>query len=296
MMVRDFLVKAYSTVNQGRYLQTDWARRQFTRAYFRYKRHMDPLHANLVRRHPGLFRGGPVIDVGANIGYTSILFASAADPRFRVYAFEPEQRNFDMLRCTIRSSRYREQIVAVRAAVGQQDGVVELLPNNTSHAEHRVVTPAFKARGAFSDLTTVPSVSLDSFLAREQVRPLPCFVKVRVLGYELPVCLGLQRTLDAASQLVIALAYTPDVMKALGFDPSELIELFEQKGFAFYAISESGTLYPIPVPRRDLGRMMAHPSLSVKSQVPRPGPGLNLESVDRPGYLELLVSKKPLAI
>jgi FkbM family methyltransferase len=228
----------------------------------------------LVRSHPQLFRGGPILDVGANIGYTATLFAKAAPPEFKVYAFEPEPNNFAILGEMIKVSGSHERVVPIQAAVGQHDGDVELWRNPGSHADHRVLTSELRAGlpGRAPELFKVPLLNLDSFLARERIRPLPCFVKICVQGYELPVCRGLERTIDANPELSVALAYAPYAIKALGFDPDELVELFRSRGFSFYAIDERGGVRRVPAPVSDavdLGRLE---------------------------YLELLLTRRPLAL
>src|SRR5690606_25999933 len=64
----------------------------FRSAYFAYKYWYEDPYAGLLRRvRPG---PGHFLDVGANIGYSSWLFSRTIDPRFRIYAFEPERANF----------------------------------------------------------------------------------------------------------------------------------------------------------------------------------------------------------
>ncbi|MBI3653781.1 MAG: FkbM family methyltransferase, partial [Acidobacteria bacterium] len=115
MILKSLSVKAYSVINHSGVLDSAWGRRLFARAYFFYKHRLDPLYANLTRHYPELFRGGPIIDVGANIGYMASLFAKAAEPPFQVYAFEPEPANFAMLKENVCSGKYRERIVPIQA-------------------------------------------------------------------------------------------------------------------------------------------------------------------------------------
>src|SRR2546430_16632021 len=89
-------LRAYALAHLTGFLNTRVGDALFSRAYFAYKRREDP-HARLIRAHPELFRGGNVIDVGANIGYTAVLFARAIDDPFKVFALEPEQENFQRL-------------------------------------------------------------------------------------------------------------------------------------------------------------------------------------------------------
>src|SRR5690242_12041412 len=88
------LTGAYSRARRSGLLETTAGRWLFTSSYNLYKRYLeDPFHA-LAGRHPELFRGGHILDIGANIGYTSMVFARAIEPAYRVYSFEPEEFNF----------------------------------------------------------------------------------------------------------------------------------------------------------------------------------------------------------
>ena len=46
--------------------------------------------------------GDTVIDIGANISYFTILLANLVGPKGKVYAFELDPRNFDILQRTIK--------------------------------------------------------------------------------------------------------------------------------------------------------------------------------------------------
>lgn len=247
MELTNLLRGAYSLINQSSLLESPWMRRQFARAYFFYKRHLWASYPGLTRSRPELFSDGHILDIGANIGFTATVFAKAAVTPFKVYAFEPDQANFAMLSETIKAAGCQNKVVPVRAAVGQYDGQVELWRNPTSHADHRIFTQGFKGTvpDVKADIVTVPLVSVDSFLARENLRPSPCFVKICVQGYELPVCLGLQHTLETNPGLSVTFPYAPTVMRDMGFNPEELIELFRSRGFSFYAIGDRGELYPL---------------------------------------------------
>lgn len=273
MLLRNLLLKTYAVANRSHVFESPWMRRQLARSYFLYKHRLESPLTGLVHSHPQLFRGGPILDIGANLGYTASLFAKAALPEFKVYAFEPEPTNFVTLREMIRVTGNHDRVVAIQAAVGQHEGEIELWHNRRSHADHRVMTSKLRAglpNNGF-ELIKVPLVNLDNFIARERIRP-PCFVKICVQGYELPVCRGLERAIDANAELSVALAYAPYAIKALGFDPIELVEFFRSRGFAFYVIEE----------RRGLRQVSSRISDKV--------------DLGRLKYLELLVTRRPLAV
>ena len=173
------LLNAYAIAHRTGVLNTSVGDALFSRAYFAYKRFEDP-HAALIRAHPEIFRGGNVIDVGANIGYTTVLFARAIDVGFKVFALEPEEENFARLERNLRRHRVAERVVATRAAAGAASGSVGLRVNPMHHGDHQV-DPAG---------SSVPLVALDEF-------PLPIrFVKIDVQGYEPAVLAGMPKLLQ----------------------------------------------------------------------------------------------------
>lgn len=82
----------------------------------------------LTRRVTDLARkGGTLIDVGANLGYFSLLWA-AANPGNKCIAFEPSSRNIGILRRNIASNGFVSQIEVVPAAAGMAPGRLRFDP------------------------------------------------------------------------------------------------------------------------------------------------------------------------
>jgi FkbM family methyltransferase len=220
----------------------------FRRAYFLYKRVLeDPFH-NLARRSPELFRGGHVLDVGANIGYTASVFARAVDAGFGVWAFEPEGANFDALQALARRDR-RGVIHPVRAAVGERDGELELWVNEEHPGDHRVRTGSLAASPSserFGRSEKVRQLSIDGFLEAMDPPLGPIrFVKIDVQGYELPVCRGMARLLASArGPICVAMEYDPAMMRDMGFDPAECLRFFLERGFELRLLEQSGKALP----------------------------------------------------
>ena len=76
----------------------------------------------LSRRLHALARsGGLLVDVGANYGYFTCLWASAS-PRNRVVAFEASPRNTDGLRRNVEANGFGEQVEVESRAVGSETG------------------------------------------------------------------------------------------------------------------------------------------------------------------------------
>jgi FkbM family methyltransferase len=80
---------------------------------------------HLTRRLVELGRqGGRLIDIGANIGYFSLLWC-ACNPQNECIAFEASPRNVDLLRRNISQSGLEERIIVMPLAAGASKGRIQ---------------------------------------------------------------------------------------------------------------------------------------------------------------------------
>ncbi len=119
---------------------------------------------------------GLVVDVGANIGYYSLL---AAGRGVKVWAIEPEEINFSILSKNMRVNGYETRIKLMKVALGERVGYVRLKKSERNFGAHRVV----KDEGG-----RVKIVRLDD-LIDERVEVL----KIDVEGWEPGVIMGAKR-------------------------------------------------------------------------------------------------------
>jgi FkbM family methyltransferase len=252
-MLQRSLLAMYAAVQRTGVLDTALGRALYLRAYFAYKRHLEDPLLELARRHPELFTGGDVLDIGANVGYTASVLAAAAGAGSRVFAFEPERSNHAMLEEVVRSRGLGSRVFPVRAAVGDREGEVAIRINRRHRADHRVMTPELALRGGDAPSEIVPLVSVDEFAARERIQRV-AFVKIDVQGYELPVCEGMSGTLERSPDASVAFEYAPGMMRELGFDPGALLEFFVRRGYRMYLVRRGRALVPWAVSdQADLG-------------------------------------------
>ena len=234
----------YSLTRKSGLLETGLGRKLFTSSYFLYKRYLEDPFAALARSRPELFRGGDILDIGANIGYTAALFAGAADPDATVYAFEPEPFNFRLLQNSIRDRRLQERVMAVHSAVGERSGKIELWINDHHHADHRIATDSLRSNHlqAKDGYISVPITTVDSFLTQSgRGRPI-CFIKIDVQGYELSVCRGMTATMAQQPEVAVAVEYMPQALQELGYKPSTLLDWFGEREFRMYSLRKNGEL------------------------------------------------------
>lgn len=237
------LTNFYWLARKSGLLDTGLGKRAFSTSYFLYKRYLEDPYHDLITRHAELFRDGNILDIGANIGYTATVFSQAVSAEYKVYAFEPERFNYRLLERSARRSRTRQRIVPIRSAVGDRDGNIDLWENEHHHGDHRIITDHFRQTAALSHPVAVPIMRIDTFVAK-QPREFPVrFIKIDVQGYELPVCKGMESTLNMNPRSLVALEYMPSAIRALGFQPEELLLWLRQRNYQVYTLGEGGRLH-----------------------------------------------------
>jgi len=135
--------------------------------------------------------GGVVLDVGANIGVYSMLFARWGGSAGRVFAFEPAPSTLELLRAHLRLNQLEAQVEVVAQAVS--DKVGEAVFYTHSFSGENSLNPVFSARGDIASSVRVPVTTLDQFC---QARNLaPTLIKIDVEGFELQVLQGARETI-----------------------------------------------------------------------------------------------------
>ncbi len=81
--------------------------------------------------------GDVVLDIGANIGYYTLIFARLVGEQGRVYAFEPDPTNFQLLKKNIRANGYHN-VVFINKAVAEVSEPLSLYLCPDNKGDHRI--------------------------------------------------------------------------------------------------------------------------------------------------------------
>lgn len=236
------LVSIYKSINRTGLLDHPRTQSLFVSCYFIYKKYLEDAYAKLIKNYPHFFQEGHILDIGANIGYTSYIFSQALTSPYRIFAFEPEKRNVAILNKVAQSHRFVEKLTIVAAAVGDKEEEIEIWQNEGHHADHRVITEEFRKQlKSNAQIQKTSMITIDQFLTSCNALSPIAFIKIDVQGFELPVCLGMKRTLLANPNCIIGFEYSPSIMEALGYQAKELIHFFQNKNYFFYRLNKNGT-------------------------------------------------------
>jgi FkbM family methyltransferase len=156
--------------------------------------------------------GVTAYDVGANIGYITLLLAKAAGEAGRVYAFEALPSNVDRLRANLALNGLAGRVVVFAGAITGAQGPVRFLV----HASAGMGKAAGSAgrQVHYESEVTVPGISLDEFVYA-QGNPPPQVVKMDIEGGEVLALPGMQRLLAEAHPLLLLELHGPESARAV---------------------------------------------------------------------------------
>jgi FkbM family methyltransferase len=149
-------------------------------------------------------------DVGANIGFFSLMAARLVGPQGRVVSFEADPEIADRLRENLARNQFMNAQVEQKAVWSESAAVsFERVDPNTS--PDRGLGHVSKD-GTLSDTITVEAVSLDQYTTSH---PPPDFLKCDVEGAEVAVFQGASRLFSGKSPILLVEMHSPENRGAL---------------------------------------------------------------------------------
>jgi len=195
----------------------------------------EPYTTDILKRI--LREGMIIVDIGANIGYYSLLAASLVGETGRVYAFEPEPHNYNLLKRNISANGYTN-IEAHQKAVSSKAGKRALYVG-TQSGTHSL----FNVRETTTKSVMVDLVVMDEFF-RERKKNVD-IVKVDVQGAEMDVLMGMQNVIQNNDHLRLLTEFEPDLTHA-EFSLKEYWDRLTEYGFKYiYLINEQEQMFEL---------------------------------------------------
>lgn len=160
--------------------------------------------------------GDRVLDIGANIGYYTKLFAHHTGPSGSVHAFEPDADNLKILRQNLVHEVSLGTVQIHPVALGNRDQSATLFRHANNAGKHRLY-PSVVCQ---ADSAQISLKRGDDF----NFGPVD-FIKIDVEGYELEALQGLRHTVTTSPTLTMLIEFAPISMLEAGLSPKDLIQL-----------------------------------------------------------------------
>ncbi len=197
--------------------------------------HYEPELAAVCRAH--LDPARDAIDVGANVGFYSVLMAHALPAR-RVLSVEPTPAALARLRANLTRNGVAERVTVVEGAAAATAGHFDL-----SVIEGREEYASFGAlvhdtiAGEAHHVVRVPTTPLDDLVDAHGLTP--GFVKIDVEGAEEAVLIGGARTLERHRPVIMA-ELNDDLLRQQGSSARAVLSRLEGAGYRLSDPSHPG--------------------------------------------------------
>lgn len=212
---------------------------------------LDP-RERLTRHFIRLLRPGDcVLDVGANVGYYTMVAAELVGPRGCVHAFEASPAVLPWLQ-TNASLNQALNIRVHGVAVTDQCGEIEFhtaAPDRTGYSSIR----ALGSGGAST--TRVRTIAVDTLLGE---LPAVRLVKLDIEGAELLALRGMRGVLERDRPFLI-FEMDDEFLRELGASARELCAFLTEGGYELHRIVERGDLVPVREPPTERCNVLACP-------------------------------------
>lgn len=184
----------------------------------------EPDISRWVRGH--LKPGDVVVDIGANVGYFSLLAATCVGPTGRVIAFEPVPSIVAMLQANLALNGVGSVTVEPVVAA-DQDGTAEIFRGDPGNLG---LSATQAGEGKVSEGTIRQVRAADAVPVQDRARVR--LVKVDTEGDDLRALKGLEPVLQAMTTGAVAVVeVTPEDLAARGQSPQELVDFMRGAGF-----------------------------------------------------------------
>ena len=195
-------------------------------------RKYEPEITKIFEQH--LQPGMGVLDIGANIGYFSLLAATLVGPKGFVQAWEPSNDNVKVLFANSLLN-HLENIEVIQAAASDKSRVFRYFRNSTNgnvaDVEQALPEDMLAAE-------TVMGLRIDDFVVADVQIDL---VKIDVEGHEYKAMLGARNTLARCKPIIITEFSPHNLPGRSGVGGREYLEFFTSLGYEIHTIGKKGT-------------------------------------------------------
>lgn len=207
--------------------------------------------------HPG----ATCMDIGANVGLTTLLMRRVLGPQSEIHAFEPGKNNFRLLEANIMKNNLHN-ITLVRAACGRSS--LASVPFNEFSAWGSIDL----AREAVDD-NDPPCISLDDYSRNLKLTGSIDFIKIDVEGFELDVIEGLRSVVENSNPYVYLELNAWAILSNARLNPIDFLEELSKMFQYTYILIKGGhgLIKPIDIKTVQGRRSIVHDNIVVNGSV-----------------------------
>jgi len=185
--------------------------------------------------------GGHFVDVGANLGYFTMLAARVVGRSGRVDAFEPDVQNRERLTRHVALNDVGHIVTIHPYAACEREQTLDWFHPTGEGTNHGMASSFAPPNAASMQRSQVNGDRVDA-----RVIGSPDLIKVDVEGAELQAIRGMSKLLSAAHAPALLVEHNPESAMAGGFSPAELFDTIVSIQPRYRAFWIGSRLAPVP--------------------------------------------------
>lgn len=189
----------------------------------------DSLHRKIFKEN--LKEGQNILDLGAHVGYYTLIGAKIVGRKGKVYSFEPFPENSELISKSARENGL-ENIIVKQQAVNDvtEKGELYVWPESSRYNR------TYKVNPRQLNSIEISKVKIDDFL---DDYPRIDFIRIDIAGSEGRAIEGMKRLLKRDSPKII-MEFSPKRIKMSGYDPAKTLEVLKDNKYEFWQIKWKG--------------------------------------------------------
>ncbi|BAU48122.1 methyltransferase FkbM [Sulfurifustis variabilis] len=201
----------------------------------------------------GLRPGMTFVDVGAHVGFHTVIAARSVGARGKVYAFEPQPEVRSLLERNVAQNGYRSRCEVLGVAVSDRQGTGRLYLGKRERGHS-----SFYASDRTAEAIPVETTTLDRFFAGRGWPPVH-WVKMDIEGAEAFALRGMRGLVARNPALALIMEFGVHTARDAGYTHVRLARLLHGLGFRIgYWIEAGLRRFELPVewPATDYGNLL----------------------------------------
>ena len=193
--------------------------------------------------------GMTVVEIGANMGYYTLLAASIIGPSGKLYAFEGNSTVYECLLQSVAVNGFLDRVTLVNKVASGKSGKMKFhklkqLQGATSISSREAL---FKFHKYADQIETVEveTVSLDDYF--NGYNPNIDLIKIDAEGSEALIFQGMKKLLQENPHVTIICEFTPDLISGTGENPKQFLEAITEHGFKLRIINTDSNLEEVSI-------------------------------------------------
>ncbi len=184
-----------------------------------------------------------IIEIGANVGYYSLMFASKIGESGKLFVFEANPQIFDILIQSMEINGFSDRVNLENKAVTNKSGRISFNRLKRHHGSNSIIKFSDKRLeklGEEMDTIEIDTVSLDEYFKDQNIKI--DIIKIDAEGSEYLIFDGMKKLINDNPNIIIICEFSPSLIRGTEKDPRKFLEEIKQYGFPLKYIDERSNI------------------------------------------------------